>query len=328
VQVGAERATNQDTAYGLWTADVDGPNAGQTAAVSGARRRVDERSDVFVEDVVARDIDSLRAGRAIGLSVTPVSALNVTLRYERGVQLPFTGAPALLRDSGSGRVSWLVSGVRLSALAEVRHERGDALAETGVDRWQTVAGGMVDARPWRWLTLGARLLASQTRNNGAEEAHSIEGYAAAALRLEPLVVLVSYSLIDRTALPDQATPSGALFEHIVSVRPSVLLWDRLRLGAGLCAGIFREGEAANVLAASLRPAFRIVGGLEVAAEVARRSNAPAGESLDALRAEVAYWFDGLLGVAVGYNLHGFSGTGVEPQSGTSDRIYLRLEAAY
>ncbi|MBI5547213.1 MAG: hypothetical protein HY901_25305 [Deltaproteobacteria bacterium] len=332
VQVGAERAAAGEVAYGLWTADVDGSSAGETVAVSGARQRVDENADVYVEDVFAREVDALRTGRAMGLSVAPARRLQLSARYERGVRLPFTATPALLRDSGSGRASWLVAGLRLSALAEVRHERGQALAgsaghlDSSVDRWQTVGGAMVDARPFDWLGLGGRLLASKTRNFGQDETSTLEGYVSAALRLEPWVVLASYSIIHREPVPGQGGSFRQL-EHLVALRPSVVLWDRVRIGSGLHAAFFRAEGVSNALAVSLRPAVRIVGGLEVAAEVARRSQAPQGESLDALRVEVAYWFEGLLGVALGYNLHGFSGTGVEDTE-RSDRIYLRLEAAY
>lgn len=328
VQVGVERAGEGDVAYGYWTSDVDGPSAGQAVVISGARRRVDERSDVFVEDLFARDVDSLRMGRAVGLSFAPARSLTLTARYERGTRLPFTAVPGFNRDVGSARASWAIANVRVSGLAEVRNERGSALAEQGVDRWQTVGGASVDARPLPCLSLGARLLATKTRNRGIDETFALEGYAGAALRLEPFVVLASYSIIDRAPSAAQKETAGTELVHLVSVRPSVVLFDRLRLGAGLHAGFYRTGGATTVLAASVRPAVRIVGGLEAAVEYARRSIAPGGEALDAFRVEAAYWFDQMLGVALGYNLHGYSGDGVDPRSTQSDRIYLRLEAAY
>ncbi|MGC4113466.1 MAG: hypothetical protein QM765_02105 [Myxococcales bacterium] len=330
VQVGVERAGEGDVSYGYWSSDVDGPGAGQMVAVSGARRRLDERSDVFVEDLFARDVDSLRTGRAVGLSYAPTRSLTLSARYERGTRLLFTGVPGFNRDSGSARVAWLVSGVRLSGLAEVRRERGASLAEKegGVDRWQTVGGASLDARPLPYLSLGARLLATKTRNRGVDETFALEGYAGASLRLEPFVLLASYSIVDRAPALPQSETSGTELVHLVALRPSVVLFDRLRIGAGIHGAFYRTGGTTAVLAGSIRGAVRIVGGLEAAAEYSRRSSAPEGEALDAFRVEAAYWFDQMLGVALGYNLHGYSGDGVDPRNTGSDRVYLRLEAAY
>jgi len=327
VQVGAERAGEGDVAYGVWTADVDGPNTGQMMAVSGARRHVDEHADAFVEDVFARDIDALRMGRAIGLQISPARDVTFSARYERGVRLPFDGEPALLRDAGSGKASWIISSVRISGLAELRHERGDAIAEKDIERWQMLGGLTVDAQPFKWLSLGGRLIASKTRDHGGDDGQSIDAYAAAALRLEPWIVIASYTFTNQIPTTVMGGFAERIFVHQLAVRPSVVLFDRLRIGAGLYAGFYEAGGPKYVLAVSLRPAVRIIGGLEVAAEVARRS---AGDTLDALRAEVAYWFfENKVGLALGYNLHGYSGNGVEPQSQVhSDRFYLRLEGAY
>lgn len=87
------------------------------------------------------------------------------------------------------------------------------------------------------------------------------------------------------------------------------------------------GTAGNVVAASLRPSVRIVENLWTAVELARRSAAPDGESLNAVRAELSYWFGGTVGVGLGYNFHGFSGFGVD-EAARNDRVYLRMEAAW
>ncbi len=68
VQLGAERAGAGEIAYGTWTQDVDGPDAGKVAAVAGARQRVGRDAEVFAEDVVGRDVDALRASKAVGSS--------------------------------------------------------------------------------------------------------------------------------------------------------------------------------------------------------------------------------------------------------------------
>jgi hypothetical protein len=326
IQLGAERAGDTDIGYGTWTLDVDGPSAGRAAAVSGARRRVGDEVEAFGEDLFARDVDALRMARAVGIEFAPARRLHLTARYERGVRLPFTGEPALLRDAGTARVSFLVPFLRASALAEVRHERGDALTQRGVDRWQAVVGVALEARPNSALGFSGRLNASVTRNRGALEARFVEGALGASLRLEPLIVLASYSIIEE--IPPGSSVVAHQRTHLISLRPSILIADRFRLGSGLTAAFDRGDARSDAFSGSLRPAIRLVGQLEAAVEVARRSAAPNGEALTAARAEVAYWVQSVVGIALGYNVYGFSGTGVGPDAKHSDRVYLRLEAAY
>jgi hypothetical protein len=327
VQAGMERTSPTELVYGAWTADVDGPEAGRMVVVSGSRQRVDENADIYVEDLFTRDVDALRMARAVGIEVAPREKLRIGGRYERGVRLPFTGVPGLLRDTGSARMSYLISGMRISAQAEVRRERGDSLAETNVDRWQTVGTLGLDTRPLEELSLAGRLIASKTRNRAQNEAQTLEGFLGAALRIHPWVVLASYSLTHQFPLGESA-PAAQEILHLLSLKPSVLLGDRLRIGAGANVGFVKGEHPSTVVAASIRPAVRLVGDLELAAEAARRSADPDGQGLNAYRVELAYWFEGTLGVALGYNLFGFSGNGVARDSGSGDRIYLRVEAAF
>lgn len=327
VQLGGERAGDGEVGYGSFTVDADGPDAGRAVMVSGARRRVEEEAEVFAEELFARDIDALRLGRAVGIHCAPAKSLVLTGRYERGTRLPFTGEPALLRDSGSGRVTWMMGRLRVGAIAEVRRERGDAVSESGVDRWQTLGALALEARPLDALGIVGRLNASLTRNRARTEAQFVEGTLGAGLRLHPWIVLASYAIVNEIP-PESQTVSPRFFEHLVSLRPAVLLGDRLRLGAGVHAGFFRGRDPTTVLAASIRPAVRIVGALEAAVEAARRSAAPAGEALNAFRAELAWWPEPSLGIAGGYNIVGFSGTGVARERGRTDRVYVRLELAY
>jgi len=327
VQAGIERAAGADIAYGTYTVDVDGPDAGRSVAVSGARRRVEKEAEVFAEDLFARDLDALRAGRAVGIVVEPAAGLQLVGRYERGVWLPFTGQPALLRDTGSARASWLVAGLRLGASAEVRHERGDAVTQTDVDRWQTLATLAVEARPHRTLGIGGRFNASKTRNRGVNEAQFLEGTLGAAFRLEPVTLLASWAVVNEFPAGGREARARRLY-HLLALRPSLQVGERFRLGSGVHVGLFNGSDPDTVLAGSIRPSVRIVGGLEAAVEAARRSIAPEGEAMNAYRVELGYWLEETLGVAVGYNVYGFSGTGVEPGPARTDRIYLRLEAAY
>ncbi|MGI5862100.1 MAG: hypothetical protein ACOX6T_08575 [Myxococcales bacterium] len=327
VQLGGERVGDGEVGYGSFTVDADGPDAGRAVMVSGARRRVEEEAEVFAEDLFARDIDALRLGRAVGIHCAPVKNLVLTGRYERGTRLPFTGVPALLRDSGSGRVTWMMGRLRVGAIAEVRRERGNAITESDVDRWQTLGALALEARPLDALGIVGRLNASLTRNRGRTEAQFVEGTLGAGLRIHPWIVLASYAIVNEIP-PESQTASPRFFEHLVSLRPALLLGDRLRLGAGVHAGFFRGRDPTTIVAASIRPAVRIVGTLEAAVEAARRSAAPAGEALNALRAELAWWPEPSLGIAGGYNIVGFSGTGVARERGRTDRVYVRLELAY
>jgi hypothetical protein len=79
----------------------------------------------------------------------------------------------------------------------------------------------------------------------------------------------------------------------------------------------------------VRPSVRVVGGLEAAVEVARRTSAREGESLSSLRGEVGYRVDEGLRFAAGYTVLGFSGLGLSGETtDESDRLYLRAEVAY
>jgi hypothetical protein len=74
---------------------------------------------------------------------------------------------------------------------------------------------------------------------------------------------------------------------------------------------------------------KVVGGLELAAEVARRTSAPDGGELTALRGELGYRVDDRVLLALGYTAFGFSGLGLSAGSADSqDRVYVRAELAY
>ena len=116
--------------------------------------------------------------------------------------------------------------------------------------------------------------------------------------------------------------------QVFSLLPALKLGERVSLAAGAHLGQSGQGEHALwVFTGSLRPGVRLLGGLEVAAELLRRSVAQDGGSLDALRAELAYRFDERLRLAGGYALLGFSGLGIAPTP-DEGRVYLRAEVAY
>jgi hypothetical protein len=89
------------------------------------------------------------------------------------------------------------------------------------------------------------------------------------------------------------------------------------------------GDSEVTFAASLRPSVRIWQGIEVAAEVVRRSQASDGGELTSIRGELGYRFAENFFLGGGYTFFGFSGLGLNDGAPERrDRIYLRAEAAW
>ncbi len=311
-----------DVYYGSYSVDVDGPDFGERRAVSGARTSIDEGTTVFVEDVGAHDATSVRLARAIGLSHAIAEGLSLSARYERGVRHPFDLPSALHRDAGSIGATWVRERLQLSARAELRSERGrfPSAPEVPVDReiWLISTAAGWDALDN--LRFSGRLNASNTR--------FVEASAGLAWRLEQLLLVIHYG-VEQGVSPVRPD-AGERALQLLSIQPALRLGDRFGIAAGLHAGWSTvDGNDATVLSGSLRPSVRVVGGLELAAEVARRSTAPDEGELNALRGEVGYQFNENLKMAAGYTFLGYTGLGVAPQDeGDRDRLYLRAEAAW
>ncbi len=331
----AEVARGEEVFYGSYSVDVDGPDVGERRAVSGARTHVAEGTTVFVEDVGAHNATDVRIARAVGLSHALGSGLELTGRYERGVRHPLEFVSGLRRDAGGAGLSWVRARVRLSGRAEVRRERGrrlltaslpeDEAALPNVDRWQRLVTAAASFDLMKNLRLAGRVNASDTRRSDSLEALLVESSVGLSWRPGPLLLVAQWAQ-ERERRADR--PLDVALRRL-SVMPSVRLGDRFAVASGAHVGWSSVGASrATVVSASLRPSVRVVGGLELAAEVARRSAAPDGGELTAVRSEAGYRFGDALMMAVGYNVFGFEGLGLSPVREEAQRVYLRAEAAW
>ena len=325
----------QDVYYGSYSVDVDGPDFGASRAVSGASTQVAEGTSVFVEDVASHDTQAVQLARAVGFEQTLFGALHVGARYERGLRGVIDDVPGSLRRDVAGVSGQLVlERFQAQGSMELRIEHGTperGAAET-VSRLQAVTLLSAEAALRDDLSISGRLNYGRTYQyeSGTTEALLLEGYAAVAWRPGPLLLVARYG-ITRELLPGERSVFGERAQQIISLLPALRLGDRFALAAGLHASRSNQDTVAIwVFTGSLRPSVRVVGGLEVALEVVRRSVAPAQqESLSSLRGEVAYRVNERLRVAAGYTLLGFTGTGLpEDTENGSDRLYVRAELAY
>lgn len=311
--------------YGGQSLDVDAPALGERRVVTGARREVEPGSAVYVEDVSAHDLTALKLSRAVGFTQRLTRGLSVSARYERGLRMPVDVLPDRARDAGGIGLSWVSDRVRAWVRAEVRSDRaaGDSVLQALV--W---GGGEVTLLQNLRATLSATY--SHTSRNGFLEARLAEGIAGLAWRFEPGMLVARYAL-RRERLPLDRGGGAERTRHLVSLLPSVKLFSRLTVSGGGHVQIWdiENGGRLVQLVASLRPAVRIVAGLEVAAEVGRRSSDSDGEGLTALRGEVGYRFDDRFLLAGGYTIIGYTSSGLDAATaGGPGRVYLRAEAAY
>ncbi|MBI3184130.1 MAG: flagellar motor protein [Myxococcales bacterium] len=325
----AEVKGGKETWYGTYSVDVDGPHFGERRAVSGARTEVEEGTALFVEDVAAHDASAIRLARAVGLTQEVSGGFSVTGRFERGVRQPFDGKPSLLRNAGGVTASLVRQGARAFVRAELRSESGSEQLTPfrEVSRLQGVFGLGGELQLSEAMRASLRGSYVHSANGGVLEARLLEGSVGVAWRMESAMLALRYA-VERELLPRGGQPEKRL--DVVSFLPSVRLGPRVSVAAGVHAGWSTVAENPRlVLSASLRPSVKVVGGLEVAAEVARRTSAPDGGRLEALRGELGYRFDERVMLAAGYSLLGFSGLGLsEGAEDNRDRFYLRAEVGY
>ncbi|MFL5343752.1 MAG: flagellar motor protein, partial [Hyalangium sp.] len=320
-----------ETYYGGYSVDVDGPDFGAGRAVMGARTELDDGTSVFVEDVSSHDANAVRLARAVGFQQTVFGGLQVGGRYERGVRNLLDLPSSLTRDSGGLFGQLVLERLRVDGRAELRRERGvpDRGAQAPVDRLQVVVALAAEAVLREDLRLSGRV--NFARMVGAEqlEQRLLEGSTGVAWRPGPFLLVARYS-VTRELLPGPRSAFGERVLQVLSLMPAVRLGDRFALAAGVHAGHSGLGSTGSwQWTGTVRPSVRVVGGLETAVEVARRTSAGEGESLSSFRAEVGYRVDEGLRFAAGYTVLGFSGLGLSGETtDESDRLYLRAEVAY
>jgi hypothetical protein len=327
-----ESRSGQEVYYGGYSVDVDGPDFGAGRTLTGARTELpDSGTALFVEDVGAHDATAVRLARAVGLQQRVTGGFSVGARYERGVRSLLDVDSALKRDAAGVFGQLVLERLRVDGRVELRREEGtpERGALAPVDRVQAVVALAAQAELREDVTASGRVDFAHTAGAEALEARLVEGYAAVAWRPGPWLVVARYGLT-RELLPGARAAFGDRALQVFSLLPAVRLGERLSVAAGLHAGRSSLEESVRwVWTGTLRPAVRVVGGLEVGAELARRTASPEGERLTAVRAEVAYRVDERLRLATGYTLLGFSGLGLTADSlENQDRLYLRAEVAY
>jgi hypothetical protein len=321
-----------ETHYGSYSVDVDGPDVGQRRMVTGSRTEIGDTSSVFVEDVSAHDATAVRMSRAVGITEGLAEGLEVTGRYERGVDDPLDIVSPLTRDAAGATLTFNRKRFRLFARGEYRFERGQAVLGPPIDvhriQWLGSAGVHVDLA--ENLTASGRVNVSQTTNLGLLEARFVDANAGVAWRKGPWALILHYGLTRNLPPPSPTNAfQGELVLQTITLQPALHVGQRFTLSGGANLGWSSlAGTNALVLSASLRPSVRVVGGLELAAEVARRSSAPDGGELNAVRAEAGYRIGDPFLMALGFTVLGYSGLGVDPTARQDSRIYLRGEVAY
>jgi protein-disulfide isomerase-like protein with CxxC motif len=321
---GVAHRSGAETYYGGHRWDVDAPSVGGHRMVAGASREVALGDVVYAEDVAQTDNASVSVSRAVGFSVQGQEGLSVSARYERGVREALVLAGTQPREAMAGSLSWVAQGARAFVRAELRRQQ-----KTKGELSQWLGSGGAELAFSQVLRGTAMVLGTHSAVAGVLSARSLEGQVGMHVRLEHGLLSFRY-LYQRELPPVSRGGFGERTLHVLSVLPTYQVSDRLRLAAGgHLAWVGTDTSGGWVLTASLRPTVRVWEGLEVGAEVARRSIATDGGELTSLRGEVGYRFNSQVMMAVGYTAFGFQGLGFnDGQADARDRLYVRAEVGY
>jgi hypothetical protein len=217
------------------------------------------------------------------------------------------------------------SRIRLFGRAELRSER---VPTESVRTTQRLASLAVDAPLTATVHWSGRMNFADTYKGSVREQRLLEATTGISWRGE-FASMVLQNSYQRELLPRSRTDAGERGFNAVSLLPSVRLSKRVGVGMGMHFGqTFEGGNSAFVLSGSVRPSFNVVGGLEVAAEVAARTSAPDRGELHAVRGELGYRFNEQLLMAAGYTLLGFEGIGLSFERENHDRAYVRAEVGF
>jgi hypothetical protein len=307
---GGERRAADGTTYGTFAFDPDAPAfARETAAAVGVRR-AEDGAEVWSEDQFARDAFGLRASRVSGVSLEPATGLRLTGRAESGSRLLLDGTTAA-RWAAGGTAAWMDRRLRLAGRGEVREDG---------DRRQWVAGAAAEWRASERVRLAGR--ANWSRSSAAGlPGLAFEGSLGGAWRGDGLQLVAKVA-----ALADQRPGAPRRDQALASLAATLAAASRLDLGLSASWAANRlVGARLDLVAGSARAVVRLVGPFDAAAEYARRQalRGPSPEWLDAGRVEAGWSFP-VGRLALGYNVFGFAGSGVDPAA-DGGRVYFRAD---
>jgi hypothetical protein len=311
--VGGERRQEGEAVYGTFTLDPDAPSlVREQSSVLGVRQRAGP-AELFTEEEFARDPYGLRVGRALGATLAPAAGLRVTVRAQAGERIRPDGE-RVDRSALGASLGFVRGVVRLFGRGEVRREGGGD---------QVLLGGAAEWLATRRLSLSAHATWSDGEIGG-RTASLLDAALGAAFRWDRA------SALARVALVADERPGAARREAVLaSAAATAEVAARLSLGAALHLGWSESGGASDDrVAGSVRAIVRVAGPFDVAAEVARRASlrGDVPGDRDAVRAEAGVAL-GSGRIALGYNLVGFAGSGVEPEEETG-RLFLRATLSH
>jgi hypothetical protein len=315
VIVAGEQREPGEVVYGTFSMDPDAPSVfRESVSAMGVRRR-EGSTEIFTEDQFARDPFGLRASRVAGLAIEPLAGFRLSVNAESGSRLRLDDT--MVDRRAAGATASLVRGpLRLAARGELREEGSDH---------QAVAGGAAE-----WIATDRITLAGRgSWSNGiaaGQRVYFADASIGGAFRSN------AWSLLAKLAGIAELRPASVRRDTgLASLALTVDLGTRLALGIGANLGLTRlAGAKEDLVAGSARAMYRIAGPLDVAVEYARRQGLNGTDPgwLAAARAEAGCAL-GQGRIALGYNLFGFSGSGVDPaDEDNKGRVYLRAELVY
>ncbi|HSN89794.1 MAG TPA: hypothetical protein VLS93_01080 [Anaeromyxobacteraceae bacterium] len=311
--VGGERRAEGEAVYGTFTVDPDAPSlVRERTSVLGVRQRAGS-AELFTEEEFARDPFGLRTGRIAGATLAPAAGLRVTLRAQAGERIRPDGE-RVDRSAAGAALSLVRGAVHLSGRGEVRREGGDD---------QVLLGGAAEWLATRRLSLSAHATWSDGAMRG-RSASLLDAALGAAFRWDRASALARVAAV-AAERPGEPRRRSILASAAATARVAA----RLEMGAAAHLGWSETGEVRDDrLSGSVRAAVRVAGPFDLAAELARRGSlrGDAPFDRDAVRAEAGLSL-GAGRIALGYNLVGFGGSGVEPEEETG-RLFLRATLSH